>query len=67
MSKKILFALVLVFVSAITLLAQDTGVDTTDIGYKVGYKIGTYLPITIILIIAIFFIRKAYRFKEEEK
>ncbi len=67
MSKKIFFVLVLVLVSVITLLAQETGVDTTDVRYQIGYKIGTYLPISIILIIAILFIRKAYRFKEGEK
>lgn len=50
----------------VVLHAQDSmGVDTTDIGYKIGYKIGSYLPITILILIALFFIRRAYRFKEK--
>jgi Mg2+/citrate symporter len=67
MSKKILFALIMVLVSVVGLMAQEAGVDTTDIRYRIGYKIGSYLPITIILILAILFIRKAFRFKEGEK
>ncbi len=66
MLKKIFFTVLGIMMTLSILQAQDSlVVDTTDIGYKIGYKIGTYLPVTIILIIAILFIRRAYRFKEK--
>lgn len=65
MKKRILSILSLLLVATNFLTAQETGVDTTDIGYRIGYKIGSYLPVTIILIVALLFIRKAYMFKEK--
>ena len=64
MCKKVFFTLLLLVWSGILIFAQEAIVDTTDVRYKVGYKIGTYLPISIILLMAIFFIRRAYKFKE---
>ncbi|MCB9323016.1 MAG: hypothetical protein H6571_04665 [Lewinellaceae bacterium] len=64
MCKKVFFSLLLLVWSGILIFAQEAIVDTTDVRYKVGYKIGTYLPISIILLMAIFFIRRAYKFKE---
>jgi hypothetical protein len=64
MNNRIILSLLMIILFAATSIAQDAGVDTTDVRYQVGYKIGTYLPVTIILILAIFFIRKAFRFKE---
>ena len=64
MCKEVFFSLLLLVWSGILIFAQEAIVDTTDVRYKVGYKIGTYLPISIILLMAIFFIRRAYKFKE---
>ncbi|MCB0653481.1 MAG: hypothetical protein KDC85_19550 [Saprospiraceae bacterium] len=64
MCKKVFFTLLLLVWSGLLIFAQEAIVDTTDVRYKVGYKIGTYLPISIILLMAIFFIRRAYKFKE---
>ena len=64
MCKKVFFSLLLLVWSGLLIFAQEAIVDTTDVRYKVGYKIGTYLPISIILLMAIFFIRRAYKFKE---
>lgn len=45
--------------------ATDTvAVDTTSAGYQLGYKIGSYLPLVLFMGAAIFFISRAYRFKE---
>lgn len=47
------------------LLLQNTAqvvVDTTDIGYQIGYKIGSYLPVALIIIAAVYFISKTYKF-----
>ncbi len=35
--------------------------DTTNVGYQIGYKLGQFLPIVIILGLAIYTIRKAYK------
>lgn len=64
MNKKVFFTLLLLAWSGLLIFAQEAIVDTTDVRYKVGYKIGTYLPITVIILLAIFFIRRAYQFKE---
>ncbi|KAA3636997.1 MAG: hypothetical protein DWQ02_07400 [Bacteroidetes bacterium] len=66
MLKKIFFTFLGIMMTLVVLQAQDSmGVDTTDIGYKIGYKIGSYLPVTVLILIALFFIRRAYRFKEK--
>lgn len=43
------------------ILQATEGIDTTGTQYQIGYKIGTYLPVTIILVIAFFVIKKQYR------
>ena len=66
MLKKIVFTVFMISMTSIFLVAQEAGVvDTTDVRYRIGYKIGTYLPITIILLLALLFISRAYRFKEK--
>ncbi|MEO1715209.1 MAG: hypothetical protein AAFU60_17920 [Bacteroidota bacterium] len=35
-------------------------VDTTDIGYKIGYEIGSWLPFIIIVVLALLVWRRAY-------
>ena len=40
--------------------------DTTDAGYKIGYTIGSYLPVILLLIIAILFVRHSFKFKPND-
>jgi len=45
---------------------QDTiRVDTTDIGYRIGFTVASWLPFIIIVIIFIMIIRKRYDFKSK--
>jgi lipopolysaccharide export LptBFGC system permease protein LptF len=37
------------------------GVDTTSRGYQIGYQIGAYLPVAIILFLALLVIWRSYR------
>ena len=43
----------------VVLVAENS--DSTGFGYQIGYKIGEYLPVVIILILAILIIRKQYK------
>lgn len=40
-------------------------VDTTAIGYRIGYSIGSWLPFVIIAILALVIILKGYRHGKE--
>lgn len=56
------------FLLALPLVAQSAEVaDTTSRGYQVGYTIGTYLPVVILLLIIVWFIRRSYRFQENDE
>ena len=45
---------------------QDTiPVDTTSLGYKIGFTLGSWLPFIIIVIIVLLILRKRYRFDKE--
>jgi len=69
--KKVFFVFLLVFIQLV-LFAQNqdttyTGVDTTLASYKLGQKIGAWFPFVMLVIIALLFIRQAYRFGGEKK
>ncbi len=40
--------------------------DTTSMQYKIGYTIGSYLPVGILIIIVLLFIRHSYKFKQDK-
>ena len=65
MKSKIIFSVFAFLYFNSLLLAQEAARDTTSASYKAGYKIGTYLPIIVLLFLAIIFIRKAFKFKEQ--
>ncbi len=39
--------------------------DTTDIGYQIGYQIGSWLPFIVVAIIFIAIIYNRYSFKKK--
>ena len=41
--------------------------DTTSVGYKVGYQIGSWLPFLIIALIALLIIVKGFRHKGQSQ
>lgn len=43
------------------LLQATSGIDTTSSEYQFGRQIGSYIPVTIILIIAVIIILKKYK------
>ena len=45
---------------------NSEGVDTTSTGYQIGYQIGSYLPVAIILLLAIMVIARSYRLGKEK-
>lgn len=49
--------------------AQTTteGVDTTSAGYRIGHAIGSYLPVAIILILAVLVIWRSYRLGRQRR
>lgn len=48
------------------LVAQEMTIDTTDAQYQLGKEIGSWLPVTIILVVAILFIRHTYKFRDQQ-
>lgn len=46
-------------VLAVHLFAQDT--DTTSLGYQIGYHIGSWLPFSIIILLALLILLKSSR------
>ncbi len=44
---------------ASTLAAQ--GIDTTGLGYRIGYQVGSWLPSSIIMLVAVLLILKSSR------
>jgi len=70
MKKIILF--ILFFSLQFVLFAQNmdttyVGADTTLASYKLGRKIGAWFPFVMLVIIALLFIRSAYRFGGKDK
>lgn len=41
-------------------------VDTTSVGYRIGYQLGSWLPVMIILVLALAVIWKGYRRRNDE-
>jgi len=54
-------------ISAIQAQTNEPGVDTTGIGYRIGYEIGSWLPFIIIFILALLVIYNSYRFSSKKK
>lgn len=53
------FLLFLLVASGFNLAAQEA--DTTSLGYKVGYHIGSWLPFSIIVLMALLVLLKSSR------
>ena len=63
--KKLVLIIALVWLQLV-LFAQNmdttyVGADTTAAGYKLGRKIGSWMPVVMILTIMLLYIRGAYR------
>lgn len=41
-------------------------VDTTSIGYQIGYQIGSWLPFVLVVVIFAFIIYRRYSFKKDK-
>ena len=61
----IIYALTLALAPAFPLPAQETAADTTALGYKVGYQIGSWLPFLVIITLAVLIILKMARQNQE--
>ncbi len=61
--KKRIYSFIILLLTAINTYAQEMTIDTTDAAYQLGKKIGSWIPVTVILFLAILFIRHTYRFK----
>ena len=59
----IIIMLCLLYFSA---FSQEMTIDTTDASFQLGKQIGSWIPVTIILIVAILFIRHTYKFRNSE-
>jgi len=59
-----IFTALLMILGPVFLLAQA---DTTDIRYKIGYEIGSWLPFVILAALFIFMLVKARQRSEEKK
>ena len=59
--KVFLLSLLLIFV--LNLSAQEA--DTTSLGYQVGYHIGSWLPFSIIVLLALLVLLKSSRQKRD--
>lgn len=65
--RKRIFALGVLCLSLMKAYSQEMTIDTTDAMYQVGLKVGSWIPVIIILTILLFYIRHTYRFGKEEK
>lgn len=48
-----------------SLFCQEARADTSALGYKVGYHLGSWLPFLIIIILVVLIIRKSGRQSQE--
>jgi hypothetical protein len=47
-------------------LVQDSvKVDTTTLGYKVGFTFGSWLPFILLIAVLVLIVSKRYRFKDK--
>ena len=47
--------------------SANPGVDTTSTGYRIGYQIGAFLPVAVILLLAILVIWRSYRLGRQNR
>lgn len=62
-----LFVCVLAGQTLASAQTDERGVDTTGVGYQVGYQIGSWLPFIIIVLLALLVVVNSYRFSQRNK
>jgi len=64
--KRRIFTVLLGCLFQLTAFSQEMAIDTTDASFQLGKKIGSWIPVTVILVIAILFIRHTFKFRNDK-